>query len=411
MLGGTRIRGPCAARWSTRVMPSAELGRLLPGLLALRLAALSVGDLTEEGGDIGGDAANPSGSEGAAPRKRKAAVPRAHWGLPTDSASRLVLIALSRLLRTPDEMMLTQVAGSPVGGAFLASLRAAVLRVAVAAGGADAGLNETSVATLFNLSGSSFDRQARYDGASLTLPSRLPWPKAKALVRVMLDSLAASLVVAEGSLLHRMLLQLPFVPLDEQAQAAVAKLIAVVESEMSSRLQRGGGADASSSSSSTWSAQPPQPPQPLALPMPFAPQPQPQLLTPAPQPQLLPPAPPAPPPALPPLLDVSMSLQSNARRLVQARLGRAMTQPETETLDAALVEALGVLRVGTDEDHRTALQLVALTSLSTPAGAHLWACLLDEAERTFQSVAAYAAAVVSAASAVASAQLAAALWL
>ena len=147
--------------------------------------------------------------------------------------------------------------------------------------------------------------------------------------------------------------------------------------------------------------------------MPFAPQPQPQpqLLTPAPQPQLLPPAPPAPPPALPPLLDVSMSLQSNARRLVQARLGRAMTQPETETLDAALVEALGVLRVGTDEDHRTALQLVALTSLSTPAGAHLWACLLDEAERTFQSVAAYAAAVVSEASAVASAQLAAALWL
>jgi len=299
-------------------------------------------------------------------------------------------------------------------GAFLASLRAAVLRVAVAAGGADAGLNETSVATLFNLSGSSFDRQARYDGASLTLPSRLPWPKAKALVRVMLDSLAASLVVAEGSLLHRMLLQLPFVPLDEQAQAAVAKLIAVVESEMSSRLQRGGGADASSSSSSTWSAQPPQPPQPPALPMPFAPQPQPQLLPPAPQPQLLPPAPPAPPPAPPappPLLDVSMSLQSNARRLVQARLGRAMTQPETETLDAALVEALGVLRVGTDEDHRTALQLVALTSLSTPAGAHLWACLLDEAERTFQSVAAYAAAVVSAASAVASAQLAAALWL
>ena len=92
-------------------------------------------------------------------------------------------------------------------GAFLASLRAAVLRVAVAAGGADAGLNETSVDTLFNLSGSSFDRQARYDGASLTLPSRLPWPKAKALVRVMLDSLAASLVVAEGSLLQRKLLE------------------------------------------------------------------------------------------------------------------------------------------------------------------------------------------------------------
>ena len=104
-------------------------------------------------------------------------------------------------------------------------------------------------------------------------------------------------------------------------------------------------------------------------------------------------------------------LQSNARRLVQARLGRAMTQPETETLDATLVEALGVLRVATDEDHRTALQSVALIALSTPAGAQLWACLLDEAEHTFQSVAAYAAAVVSAASAIASAQFAAALGL
>ena len=70
-----------------------------------------------------------------------------------------------------------------------------------------------------------------------------------------------------------------------------------------------------------------------------------------------------------------------------------------------------VLRVDTGEGHRAALQLVALTSLSTPTGAHLWACLLDEAERTFQSVAAYAAAVVSAASAVASAQFAAALGL
>ena len=48
-------------------MPGAELRTLLPGLLALRLAALTVGDLTEEGGDIGGDAGNPSGSEGAAP--------------------------------------------------------------------------------------------------------------------------------------------------------------------------------------------------------------------------------------------------------------------------------------------------------------------------------------------------------
>ena len=62
-----------------------------------------------------------------------------------------------------------------------------------------------------------------------------------------------------------------------------------------------------------------------------------------------------------------------------------------------------------DEGTRPTAQSITLTVLSTPAGAQLWACLLDEAERTFHSVAAYAAAVVSAASAVASAQLTAAL--
>ena len=88
-----------------------------------------------------------------------------------------------------------------------------------------------------------------------------------------------------------------------------------------------------------------------------------------------------------------------------------MTQPETEALDAALVEALSVLRVGTNEDHRAALQLVALTALSTPAGAMLWACLLHEAEYTFQGVAAFAASVVRAVSTIASALLSADLGL
>ena len=78
-------------------------------------------------------------------------------------------------------------------------------------------------------------------------------------------------------------------------------------------------------------------------------------------------------------------------------------------LEAGLVEALSVLRVGTDEAHRTTLQSITLTVLSTPAGAQLWACLLEEAERTIQSVAAFVAAVVGAASAIASAQLTAAL--
>ena len=106
------------------------------------------------------------------------------------------------------------------------------------------------------------------------------------------------------------------------------------------------------------------------------------------------------------MLDVSMSLQSNARRLVQARLGRPMTQPEIQALDAGLVEALGVLRVGMNEEHLAALQSVALIELSTPAGAQLWACLLEAAGRGVHSVEEYVTAVTGAASAIASAQLA-----
>ena len=86
------------------------------------------------------------------------------------------------------------------------------------------------------------------------------------------------------------------------------------------------------------------------------------------------------------------------------RIARTLFE-HAAALDAGLVEALGVLRAGTDEEHRAALQLVALTALSTPACAQLWACLLEEAERDVQSVAEYATAVVGAASAIASAQL------
>jgi hypothetical protein len=284
--------------------------------------------------------------------------------------------------------------------ALLDALRAAVLRVAVAAGGADPGLSATSVETLFNMSGSTFASQARYDSSSLTLPSRLPFGSAKPLIRALLDSLAAALFVAEGGTLVGLLRVLPPRPLDQAAQAAVAALVATAEADATRRLLLA-SAGGSSSSSSTRSAQP-GPPPPPPLPMPVEPQPH---LPHQPQPHL----PPPPPAESAPTLDVSISLLSNARRLVQARLGRPMTQPEIEALEAGLVEALSVLRVGTDEAHRTTLQSITLTVLSTPAGAQLWACLLEEAERTIQSVAAFVAAVVGAASAIASAQLTAAL--
>ena len=341
---------------------------------------------------IGSDSGGSSGGGGSGLGKRKTtAAPRAHWGLSSDGSARLALIALSRLLRTQDEGMLAHAAASPIGAALLDALRAAVLRVAVAAGGAHPGLSATSVETLFNMSGSTFASQARYDSSSLTLPSRLPFGSAKALIRALLDSLAAALFVAEGGTLVGLLRVLPPRPLDQAAQAAVAALVATVEADATRRLLLA-SAGGSSSSSSTRSAQP-GPPPPPPLPMPVEPQPH------------------LPPPPSAPTLDVSISLLSNARRLVQARLGRPMTQPEIEALEAGLVEALSVLRVGTDEAHRTTLQSITLTVLSTPAGAQLWACLLEEAERTIQSVAGFVAAVVGAASAIASAQLTAALGL
>ena len=88
-----------------------------------------------------------------------------------------------------------------------------------------------------------------------------------------------------------------------------------------------------------------------------------------------------------------------------------MTQAERDALDAGLVEALGVLRFGTDAAHHAALRSVALTALSTSAGAQLWACVLAEVESGVRSVAEFVAALSAAASAISSAQLTAALGL
>ena len=347
----------------------------LPGLLALRFAALAVDH--EDRIDaiccsVGSDRASSSGS---ALGKRRAAS-RGHWGLSSDHSARLSLIALSRLLRTQDEGLLAHVAASPIGAALLDALRAAVLRVAIAAGGADVGLTATSVDTLFNMSGSTFASASRYNASSLTLPSRLPFASAKALLRALLDSLAAALLVEEVGSLVALLRILPPRPLEETAHAAIAALIATVEADSTRRLQAGVGG--SSSSSSTRSAQPLSMGPPPLLPLPL------------PQPQ------PPPPPMTPFLLDASISLASNARRRVEARLARPMTTAEAEALDAALVEALGILRVGSSADHRAVLQSNTLAALAVPEAAQVWASALDEADRVFSSVADYAAAVVAA---------------
>ena len=234
----------------------------------------------------------------ARPSKRKASgTIRAHWGMPSDSADRLSLIALSRLVRSGDQLTVSQVFEGPPGVAVLASLRGVVLRVAVAVGGADMSLSDESIKTLLNLSGSTFSSQRKYEGG-LSLPSKLPFSSAKALVKALLDSLAAALVTPDGSTLMTLLLRIPIAPLDEAMQATIAAVMATVETDMSARLQSGGGGSGSSSSS--------------GLPMPNQPMP----------------AQPAPV-----QLDVSLSMSTNARRLIQGWLGRVLTQSETETLD------------------------------------------------------------------------------
>ena len=342
--------------------PSPVEAMLLPGLAALRLHALASIDADGEG------------------RKRKAkaaanAPPRAHWGLSVDSTARLSFIALSRLLRSSDEQQVSQVAASPLGVALLAALRAAVLRVAVEAGGADPALGETSVATLFNLAGSTFASQSRYDTTSgLSLPSKLPWRSVKALVRALLDSLTASLLTPEGSALQRSMLALPFAPLDASAQASIAALVASVERDTTSRLLSTGGGGSSSSSSSFWPSQLPPSQSPPSLP------------------PSLPQAPPVPPPPF--AIDATLSLAGNARRVVQARLGRPMTTAEGGALDAGLMEALSL--------------------------AQLWACVLDASgnDRSdgsdgsgYHGVDTFVTALTDAASAIAGMQLASAFGL
>ena len=120
---------------------------------------------------------------------------------------------------------------------------------------------------------------------------------------------------------------------------------------------------------------------------------------------------PAQPAPAPIQLDVSVSMSTNAIRLVQSRLGRALTQAETETLDTGLVEAFSLLTTGNQAQRRATLQLVALTTLSTPAGAQLWASMLEvltiDGGGSFSSVDGFVNALINAVSAIAGAQLAA----
>ena len=84
----------------------------------------------------------------------------------------------------------------------------------------------------------------------------------------------------------------------------------------------------------------------------------------------------------------------------------------TDALDAGLADAFSLLTTGDQAQVRATLQLVAFTTLSTPAGAQLWASILEVATTPLYpggsfSVDNFASALLNAVSTIAGAQFAA----
>jgi hypothetical protein len=109
---------------------------------------------------------------------------------PQRSSASLATVVMSRLARARDDAILQPAAFTPIGATLLAVIKAAVLQLAVSVGGADTSFNEQSATTLFNLSASTIATQRLYDGG-FSLPSKLPWPRARVLVNAILESLSA----------------------------------------------------------------------------------------------------------------------------------------------------------------------------------------------------------------------------
>ena len=349
----------------------------------------------------------------AGKKQRKTPCAGGHYGLANDSSLSVRMVLLSRLMRTRDEIMLEEAARSPVGEAVLAQLRSLFLRLALAAGGIDPSLSEAQILTLFGLSGSTVAAQRLYD-SGLTLPGKLPWQRAKALLSVFLDALAATRVVTTGYTIGELLLQKPAAPLDAAAQAGIASLVALVECESSRRLS--GGSSRSSSSSARSS--PPAavvPGDPAAGPLPAA----------ADEGG----AGAAPPGAQaaggggssgsgglfggaqqPPFaVNATASLAANVERLAELRLRRGLDPAERAAIGAALEEGLSILQAGNAEARRALLADCILAALAHPGAAQLWASALEAAEGELESVEALAAAITSGCASIAGVLFASAL--
>ena len=301
-----------------------------------------------------------------APKRKASSISSGHFGLANDSSVALALVALSRLVRIREELTLQSIARTPLGQAMLAALRTATWRVATWWGGADPSLGESQMATLFNLSASHVAIQRLYDGG-LSLPSKLPWPKAKATVAALLDALASARLTQLGYDVSRALVAKGASSdsnIDANSTPHMMRLVAAVEADMAAMLR---GPSAPSS----------------ACPTP-------------------------PPPSLPPVpaqyfaINPSQSTLDNFRRLVELRLQHPLSSDDVATLASALDEALSLLQSGGSNERRQLITSASFTAaMATSGAAQLWACCMEVVERSVIDVAATAQAVVAACSAIA----------
>ena len=307
-----------------------------------------------------------------------------HYGLASDSSAPVRMVVLSRLMRARDDPILETAARGAIGAGVLHGLRGSVLRVAVAAGGADPSLTDAQVTTFFNLSASHVASQRLYDGG-LSLPSKLPWKNAKALLSALLSALSSALATESGAQVATLLLQSPPPSsLDQAAIAAIAKLVATVETSMTAMIS---GSDVASSSSSARSSPP-----------------------------ALPPFPPAVGPSQPSVVAVeafsiapARSFLINVERLVAAQLARPLDQTERNTIASAMEEALSVLLAGGAETRRQLLAEPMLNALAMAGVAQLWASCLEAADGGVVSVDVLAREVVDSVTAVSAAIFTAAI--
>ena len=314
-----------------------------------------------------------------APKRKKAdaydARRHGHYGYSNDSSEPLVRVVLSRMVQSRDDEIVAPAATRPVGAAFLSAIKAATRRLALsAAGGATASFDDVSINILYNQSASTINTRRLYEGASLSLPGKLPWDRARTLVHTLLEVVSnVRASTPRGRNLGALLLRIPPAPLDVAAQNEVAAVVGLIETEAATRLSGGGGGGgseaggaASSSAASTNSTSPP-PQQPNAVPVQVA--------------------------AEPFAIDPTSTLRDNILRLVQSSLGRPLDVNELGTLYDSLENALLVLQAGGVDAVRQLLTTGVLQALVVPSASFVWSLALETAESGIATVAEYGAAI------------------